>query len=109
MRIAQDNPRTHVYQLVNEEEPAFKHLLVDEHAASCLNGYDEQDTDKIRCQSGPWVVVNGKYRPVHVILYLIDLLLWNNYIIILVMKLYAQLPELVGDDTEMLYACILNS
>ncbi len=47
VRIAEDDLCPHVNQLVNKKEPAFKHLLMDEHAAFCLGGNDQHDADQV--------------------------------------------------------------
>src|SRR5262249_20893773 len=43
MRVAEDDPRPHVDELVDEEQPALEHLLEDEHGAPGLRGDSESD------------------------------------------------------------------
>ena len=53
VRVAQDDLRPHVDELVHEEQAAFKHLLVDEHAALRLGGHDEHHAQQVGRQSRP--------------------------------------------------------
>ena len=48
VRIAEDNLRTHVNELVNKEEAALEHLLVDEHATLALGSHHKNHTQKVR-------------------------------------------------------------
>ena len=43
MRVAKNYLRTHVDEFVNEEQSAFKHLLVDKYGPFCLSGDHKDD------------------------------------------------------------------
>jgi hypothetical protein len=56
MRVAENNLRTHVYQTVDEEQAALKHLLMKQHTATSLRSHDDKYAEQVRRQSGPWGV-----------------------------------------------------
>ena len=47
MRVAQDDLRAHVDEFVDEEEAAFKHLLVEKHAPFGLCGHDKENRKEV--------------------------------------------------------------
>ena len=51
--IAEDNLCTHVDQLVDKEQAALEHLLVEQHTAPCLSSHDNQYRKQVGCQSWP--------------------------------------------------------
>ena len=53
VRVAQDDLSSHVDELVNEEQTALKHFLVDEHCALGLCGYHKHDAQQVWRQSWP--------------------------------------------------------
>ena len=59
VRVAEDDLGAHVYQSVDEEQTAFKHLLVDEHTATCLGGHYQHNAQQIRRKARPWCISNG--------------------------------------------------
>ena len=64
MWITQDDLCSHVYQLVNEEQSAFKHLLMYQDASFGLCCNNQQYTQKIGCQSWPRSIGNSHERAV---------------------------------------------
>lgn len=44
VRVAEDNLRSHIYQLVHKEQTAFEHFLMNEYTAFCLGGTRELAT-----------------------------------------------------------------
>src|SRR5205085_10994377 len=58
MRIADDDPRAHVHQLVDEEEPALEHLLEHEHRPPGLRRDDDRDRRQVGGEGGPGPVVD---------------------------------------------------
>src|SRR5688572_15871858 len=107
MRITQNDLRTHVYQLVNKEQPALKHFLMHQYTSFGLRSYYEYDTQQIGCKARPWMIVNSKHRSIKESLYLIYILLRNQYIITTKIHLYSQLTEFFRDHSQMFNACIL--
>ena len=51
--VAEDNLGSHIDELVDKEQATLKHLLVDEHRAASLGGYDNHDGQQVGRQSGP--------------------------------------------------------
>ncbi len=64
VRVAQDHLRAHVDQSVHEEQSAFKHLLVNQDAASALGGYDQHHAQQVRRESRPWSIGYRHYGSV---------------------------------------------
>lgn len=52
VRVAEDDLRAHVDELVDEEETALEHLLMDKHGAAGLGGYDEEHGEQVRRRPG---------------------------------------------------------
>ena len=42
MGIAKDNLSAHIDQLVDKEQSALKHLLMEQYRTACLSGYDNE-------------------------------------------------------------------
>ncbi len=82
MRITQDYLRPHIDEFIHEEQPAFKHLLMDQHAAFRLCCKHKNNTDQVRCEARPWCISNSKYRSIHKSFYLIRFLGRHDDIII---------------------------
>ena len=53
MRVAQDDLRAHVDEFVDEEEAAFKHLLVEKHAPLGLRGHDKENRKEVGGETRP--------------------------------------------------------
>ena len=53
MRVAKDDLSTHVDELVYKEEPALKHLLVNQHRTLGLRADHQQDAQQVGCETGP--------------------------------------------------------
>lgn len=51
VRVAEDDLCPHVYELVDEEEAALKHLLMDEHGAARLCRHDEEHGEQVGRQT----------------------------------------------------------
>src|SRR5439155_14006382 len=58
VRVADDDPRAHVHQLVDEEKPALEHLLEDEHRPSRLRRDHDRDRRQVGGKGGPGAVVD---------------------------------------------------
>ena len=68
MRVAEDDLRAHGDQLVDKEEPALVHLLVDDDRALRLGGRHQGDAHEVGREGGPGRVVDlghgaAKVRP----------------------------------------------
>src|SRR4029453_1148980 len=53
VRVAEDDPRPHGDELVDEKEPALEHLLEDQDRSVRLRGARERDRREVRRESGP--------------------------------------------------------
>ena len=99
VRVAQNDLRSHVYQFVHEEEAAFKHLLMNQHAAFRLCGNYQQYAQQVRRQSGPGRIGYCHDRTVYEGFYLISILGRHINIIAPLFHFDTQTSETVGDDT----------
>ena len=45
--VAQDDLRTHLYELIDEEKAAFEHFLMEKHRAACLRGDDDEYAEQV--------------------------------------------------------------
>ena len=53
VRVAEDDPRAHRDELVDEEQPVLEHLLEDEHGASRLCRDGDRDRGQVGGERGP--------------------------------------------------------
>ena len=53
VRVAKDDLRPHVDQLIHKEQAAFEHLLMDQHTTDSLGGNHQEDTQQVRRKSRP--------------------------------------------------------
>ena len=53
MRVAEDNLGAHVDELIDEEQTALEHLLMEQYGAARLGGYHDEHAEQVGCQSGP--------------------------------------------------------
>ena len=56
MRGAENDLRAHIYQTVDEEQAALKHLLMKQHTATSLCSHHNEYAEQVRSKSGPWGV-----------------------------------------------------
>ena len=42
MRVAKNDLSPHIYQLINKEETAFKHLLMNQHTSLALSSHHKE-------------------------------------------------------------------
>ena len=66
VRVAQDDARAHLDQLVDEEQPALEHLLVDQDGALGLGGHDQRDAQQVGGKGRPGRVVDLGHGAVQV-------------------------------------------
>ena len=99
MRIAEDDLRAHIYELIDEEQARLEHLLVNEHGALCLRCYDEDDREQVRCQTRPRSICDGEDRTVKERLDLIVFLRRDIKVITPFFDLDTQAAEGFGDNT----------
>ena len=108
VRVTKGDLRSHRLQFVHKEQPALEHLLVDKHTAPGLNGRDEGDTDQVRGKARPRGVGNGQDRAVHIGLHLVAILLVDDNVVALNIKINAQFPEGVRDNPQVLNESLLS-
>ena len=60
VRVTEDDLRTHVDELVDEEQAALKHLLVDEYGTFGLRGHHQHDTDQVGREAWPRCIGYGE-------------------------------------------------
>ncbi len=108
VRIAEDDLGAHVYEAVNEEQPALEHLLVDEDAAFALGGYDQHHGQKVRGEAGPGGIGKGHDGTVQEGLNLVAFLLRDKDIVPSLLQVYAKAAEGVRDDAEVVVRYVLD-
>ena len=62
--VAENNLGAHVYETVDEKQPALEHFLMDKHASPALRGHYKHHAQQVRSQAGPWGVRYCHYRAV---------------------------------------------
>ena len=106
--IAEHDLGTHVDEIVDKEEAAFKHLLVDQHRTAALGGGDEHHAQEVGGESGPGRVGHMEYRTVEIALDLVALLLGDIDIVATALQPYAEALESVGDDAELVVGGVFD-
>src|SRR5690606_6126596 len=108
MRIAEYDLCTHIDKLVDEEEAAFKHLLMDEDGAGCLCGDNKYNTDEVRCKPWPWGIRHGQDRAVDESLDSIAFLRGDVNVVATKLHFDAKTTEDFRYDTEHLDAAVTD-
>ena len=83
----------HIYQLVNEEQAAFKHLLVEENAAARLGCHHYKHRYEVGSQPRPRRICQSHDRAVDECLHVQVALLWNNEVVALHIYTHSEPPE----------------
>ena len=99
MGIAKDNLCTHIDELVNEEQTALKHLLMEEHTTFRLRCHHQQDGDEVWRQSWPRGIGERHDGAVDKRLDDVVRLLGNPQVVALNLDLHTQTAEGCRDDT----------
>ena len=81
MRITKNDLCTHVNQLIDKEQTAFKHFLMNQYASFSLSSYHEHHTQQVGSQSRPGSISYCHNRSVDKGFNLIMILLRYKYII----------------------------
>ena len=68
MRVAEDDPRAHRDELVDEEEPALEHLLEDEDRPARLRRDGDRDGRQVGRERGPDAALDLRDLPAEVVL-----------------------------------------
>ena len=100
VRVAQDDLCAHVYELIDEEESAFEHLLVDEHRAFGLCADHEQYAEQVGCESGPGCVADGHEGAVDEAFYFVVFLPGDDEVFSFRLDADAEAAEGGGDDAQ---------
>src|SRR5262245_54341745 len=69
VRVAEDDPRPHVHELVHEEQPALEHLLEDQDDAPGLGRHRQGDRCEVGGKQGPWPVLDLRDLPTEIVLH----------------------------------------
>ncbi len=107
VRIAQDNLRSHVNQLIDKEKAALKHLLMNQDTALALDGHHKHHAQKVRGESRPRSISKRHYRPVHKRINHIAFLLRHIYVIPALLQLHPKTAETFRNNAEILIRYIL--
>ena len=108
MRVAQDDPRAHPDQLVDEEEPALEHLLEDQDRAPGLRSHRQGDRRRVRGECRPDTGLDLRDLPAEVVLH--NELLARRYVnrVVHHVDLDAELGEVREDRDEVLRLAALD-
>ena len=106
--VTQDNLRTHIYELIDEEQAALEHLLVDEHSTLSLRCHNQEDRQQIGREAWPWSIGNGHNRAIDEALDAIVLLRRNKYIVTTLLEADTHACKLLGNDAEVVVRHILD-
>ena len=106
--VAEDDLCAHVDELVDEEEAALEHLLMDEHGAFGLGGDDEEDAQQVGREAGPGGVGDGHGAAVHEGLHLVVPVLGDVDVVADAFDGDTDAPECLGNDAEVLVADVLD-
>ena len=100
VRVAEDDLRAHVDEFVDEEESAFEHLLMEEHAASRLCGDRDEHREQVGGEPRPRCVGEGHNGSVEEGVHDIMRLTGHDEVVAVFLNLYAKSAEGIGDDAE---------
>src|SRR5690606_20231410 len=103
-----DDLRTHVDKFIDKKQAAFKHLLMDQDVAFRLDGYDQDNAQKIRRESGPGSIAYRKNRTIDKSFYFVAVLCRYINIVALKFKFYSETREDRRDDSQFLKVDIFN-
>ena len=107
--IAEDDLCAHVDELVNEEQTALKHLLMEKHAASSLGGHDDEYRQKVGRQSRPRGIGQRHDCTVDERLYLVVLLTGDIEVVTLSLDFHPQSAEGIRDDAKVIKRHIFDA
>ncbi len=93
MRIAEHDPRAHVDQTVDEEQPAFVHLLVNQHRPGDLRRKHQRDADEVGGKAGPGRVIDLRNRAVMLLFDPSGLLRRDHHVVAIDLDFDAQPPQ----------------
>ena len=108
VRVAENDLRAHIDQVVHEEQTAFKHLLVNQHGALRLGGDHEHHADQVGGQAGPGGVGDRHNGAVQIGVDAILLLGRDKDVVAPLLKMDAQPAETLRDDAQMIVGDILD-
>ena len=100
VRVAEDDLRTHIDELVDKEETRLEHLLMDEDDAACLGGSDEEDGQKVGREARPGCVGNGHDGAIDERVDLIMVVGWYIEVVAALFDGDAETTEGIGNDSE---------
>ena len=97
VRVAQDNLCPHINQLVDKEQTAFEHLLMNQHTALGLGSHNQHHAQQVRSQSRPRRIGDGHDGTVDERFNLVMLLSRNvDIVATLLQPLYQKPSESIG-------------
>src|SRR5687768_13288466 len=109
VRITKDYLCAHVNQLINKEQPAFEHFLVNKHASPGLSSSYQYDTQQVRRKSRPYRISNGENGTINKGIDLIILLCRHVNIVPTTLQLYSQPLEGCRNDPQLIIGYIFYS
>ena len=108
MRVAEDDLRTHVDELVGEEQAALEHLLMDQDAAFGLGGRHQNNGQQIRRETWPRCVRYGEDGAVDEGFNLVRILRRHEDVVAAALEFDSEFLENLGNDTELVVRHVLD-
>ena len=109
MGVAEDNLGTHVDELVDEEQAALEHLLVEQHGATSLGGYHDEHAEEVGGQSRPRCISQRHDGTVDKRVYHVVLLTWDIEVVALHLYADTQSAECLRNDAQVFDGHILDA
>ena len=101
--VAKNDLCAHINKLVDEEETALEHFLMDEHRTFGLRADHQQNAQQVRREARPRCITKCHERTIYEALYFVMLLLWNKEVPSICLDPDAQPSESVWADAQMLW------
>ena len=109
VRVAENNLCTHIDELVDEEQSALEHLLMEEHAATCLCRHNEENRQEVGGKSWPWGIGKRHDGSIDKGIYDVVLLFRNKEVVALNLYLHTQSAESLGNDSQVADRHVLDA
>src|SRR5205823_6877369 len=93
VRVAEDDPRAHADELVDEEEAVLEHLLEDEDRPPRLGRDRERDRGEVGRERWPRPVLDLRYLTAEIVLDGEDLAVGDEHARLLELELHAEALE----------------
>ena len=108
VRVTENDLSAHVDELVDKEETALEHLLMDQDATSALGRHHEDDADEVRRKARPWSICHMQYRTIQEGIDHIALLLRNIDVVTATLQIHTETAESLRNHSQFVISHILD-